>query len=266
MSFGGTKPRLSGAMKAVLSLGLLLLAACAPAASERALSVAAAASLREVVLDAAGAFHAQRGGAAPVLVFEASSTLARQIGEGATVDVFLSADRENVVRAGARVRPDAAAVFLANELVLAVRADDRDAPRDLAPFAEAGLALGLAGEAVPAGRYARNYLQSLGLLGRFDGRVAIGNNVRATLALLESGAVRGAFVYRTDAVAAGPGIEIAHVAPRAAAPVVYLAAAVESGPGNELHPDAGAFLAYLGSPKFLAVAEARGFAAPEQRP
>ena len=251
-------------MKAVLSLGLLLLAGCAPAADERSLSVAAAASLREVVLDAAGAFHTQRGGTAPVLIFEASSTLARQIGEGATVDVFLSADRENVVRAGARVRPEAGAVFLANELVLAVRADDREAPRDLVAFAEAGLTLGLAGEAVPAGRYARNYLEGLGLLERFDGRVAIGNNVRATLALLESGAVRGAFVYRTDAVAAGSDIEIAHVATRKAAPVVYLAVAVEAGPGQTPHPDAAAFLEYLHSPEFLAVAEGRGFAAPDR--
>lgn len=253
-------------MKGLLPLALLLLVGCAPSSKERPLSVAAAASLREVVAEAAQVFHAERGGVAPVLIFEASSTLARQIGEGATVDIFLSADRENVVRAGARVRADGTRVFLANELVLAVRADDRDAPRDPTAFAESGLSLGLAGEEVPAGRYARNYLGGLGLLERFEGRVALGNNVRATLALLESGAVRGAFVYRTDAVAAGPGIEIAHVAPRAAAPVVYLAAAVESGPGQGLHPDAGAFLEYLGSPKFLAVAEARGFAAPEQRP
>lgn len=252
--------------KALLGLAVLCLAACGPAAEEWPLSLAAAASLREVVAEAAAAFHSQRGGAAPLLNFEASSTLARQIGEGAAIDVFLSADRENVVRAGARVRPAEARVFLANELVLAVRAGDRDAPRDPAAFAESGFTLGLAGEEVPAGRYARNYLEGLGLLERFAGRVALGNNVRATLALLESGAVRGAFVYRTDAVAAGPGIEIAHVAPRAAAPVVYLAAAVDAGPGQSPHPDVAAFLEYLRSPEFSSMAEARGFAAPEQHP
>jgi len=241
---------------------LLLLVACAPSAKERPLTVAAAASLGEVVRDAAESFHAQGGGQQPVLIFEASSTLARQIGEGASVDVFLSADRENLVRAGRRVGVAGAAVFLVNELVLAVRADDRDVPRDPAAFAESGLTLGLAGEEVPAGRYARDYLRELGLWDRFEGRVALGNNVRATLALLESGAVRGAFVYRTDAVAAGPRIAIAHVAPRESVPVVYFAASVETRPGAPSHPDTAPFLAYLRSAEFGQHAAARGFVAP----
>jgi len=249
-------------VRALLTLALLVAAACAPATAERPLTIAAAASLRDLVTEAAQRFAVEHNVPEPTLVFEASSTLARQIAEGGAVDVFLSADRESIERAAPRLEPTGARVFLANELVLAMRSDLRDPPTDPAAFVAAGLTLGLAGEAVPAGRYARAYLRELGIWEQLEGRIALASNVRATLALLQSGAVDGVFVYRTDAIAAAQDVVVVHAATRDSAPVVYVAAAVTPARGGP-HPMAQAFLDHLGSAEFLALATARGFLAPD---
>lgn len=243
-------------MRLLLPL-LLVVAACSPSAGEGPLTVAAAASLRELMTDVAAAFAVEHGCPAPTLAFEASSTLARQIAAGAEVDLFFAADAESLERAGSRVDPKAARAFLTNELVLAVGAELAHPPRDLAELAQSGLMLGLAGPEVPVGRAARRYLTSLGLLEDFKGRIALGSNARSTLALLESGAVDAVLVYRTDAALAARA-RVVHVAPWAATEIAYYAASVEPARGQR-HPRAAALLEFLASERFGELAAARGF-------
>jgi molybdate transport system substrate-binding protein len=143
------------------ALLLPLLAACGGAeAPERGPTVLAASSLQGALEEAAGAWTA-RGHPAPVLSFAATSALARQAEQGAPADLFVSADRdwmdtleqEGLLRAGTRRD------LLRTRLVLVTRRGG--AVRSIGELGDGRLALADPG-AVPAGKYARAALESLG--------------------------------------------------------------------------------------------------------
>jgi molybdate transport system substrate-binding protein len=232
-----------------------------------ALQVAAASSLRELLEDTAPLYVARDGGALPTFAFEASSTLARQIGEGAAFDVFLSADDANVDRVAAQIDPATRRAFLGNRLVLAGRPGLAPAPTGPQALAQdpafARTSTAWAAPAVPAGRYAREWLTAQGLLAPIEARAVNADSVRAALALLESGTVDCAFVYRTDAmVAAKTGVTVLWTAPEDAAPrIACVAAALVRAQGGRAAA-ARAYLGWLGSEEFLARAADAGFLPP----
>ena len=111
---------------------------------------------------------------------------------------------------------------------------------------------------MPAGRYARAWLAARELLAPLQPKIVSADNVRAALALVESGAAAAAIVYATDARIARRA-RLLFAVPAAEDPgVVYVAAAVRAG--NE--QAAAAFLGWLGSAEFLAAATQRGFLPP----
>jgi molybdate transport system substrate-binding protein len=240
------------------------------AAGAVTLHVAAASSLRDVLEDAAPLFTARHGGAPPVFSFDASSTLALQIGEGAAFDVFLSADETSVDRVAARVVPGTRRAFLSNRLALAGRAGLSPAPADPAALVEqaafAGTTVAWAGPAVPAGRYAREWLGAHGLLAPLEARAVNADSVRAALALLQAGAVDCAFVYRTDAlVAQDAGVSLLWTAPAADEPRILFVAAALARAEGDAELAARAWLDWLGGQEFLALAERAGFLPPPAR-
>jgi molybdate transport system substrate-binding protein len=95
---------------------------------------------------------------------------------------------------------------------------------------------------VPAGVYARQYLERAGVWALVQPKVIPAGSVRLALAAVESGAADAAIVYRTD-IAAARGAQVALVIPAEAAPrIVYPAAITRSAP----HAGAAArFLAFL---------------------
>ncbi len=128
-------------------------------------------------------------------------------------------------------------------------------PRELTAAAIGKIALADPA-AVPAGVYAREYLQSLGLWTAIEPKVVPTLDVRAALAAVDSGNVDAAFVYRTDAAIAHRAT-IVYVVPPAQGPhIVYPVAIVAGAP----HPAAArAFFAYLRGPKARAVFDRFGF-------
>lgn len=181
----------------VASVSGLAIAGCRkPVAG--ALSVLAAASLREAITEVAAAFTLDRKtDVRPV--FDGTPRLARQILEGAPADVFASADeawmdeleKNGALAAGTR------ADFAASSLVVIVRKDAADAPKTLADLAKVRR-LALAGEHVPAGRYARASLKSSGVWDAVAPRVASGDNVRVALEWVARGEADAAVVYASD--------------------------------------------------------------------
>lgn len=242
---------------------LLLAAICACAGAHAAtVTVFAAASLQEGMDAAARAFEAASGHRV-VVAYAGSNVLARQIEAGAPAELFVSADADwatHVERrrlAAAPPRP-----LLSNELVLVAPA--RSAVRlRLAPGVDLagaldGRRIALANpEGVPAGRYARAALESLGAWRAVEGRVAATDNVRAALALVARGEAALGVVYRTDA-AAEPKVRIVDAFPRGShPPVVYpLLRLKRAGPA------AAAFEAWLLGPEAREVFRRHGFAAP----
>ena len=164
--------------RAALAAVLLL----AGVARGEEIRVCAAASLSEVLADIGA-----RSGERVVFNFAASSTLARQISEGAPCDVFVSADERSV--ASLETFP-----LLTNKLAVVVA---RDAPfGDLRGVRTLAIA---EPSSVPAGIYARRYLESRGVWETLEPKIIPTDNVRAAMSAVESGNADAAIVYVTDA-------------------------------------------------------------------
>lgn len=198
------------------TLLLLLLALPLHAAEVRVL---AAASLTDALQEIAREYG-QRTGDRIVFSFGASSMLARQIEAGAPADVFLSADERSMDRVQTAVR----ASVLSNSLV--VVGDLRIAhPRDLLRARTIALA---EPSSVPAGIYARQWLETVGLWKAVQPKVIPTENVRAALAAVASGNADAAIVYRTD-VRIARQVRVAYAVPRAQTPRISYPFAVLRG-------------------------------------
>ena len=165
-------------------------------------TVFAAASLTDSLRELQVVYEKQTG-VKIVLNLGASSTLARQIEEGAPADIFFSADEvkmDRLERQGMIVKATRQS-RLSNSLVLIVAAAEGApvrSPQDLAKTAIKRIALGDP-KAVPAGVYARAYFERLGLWKTVSPKVVITENVRAALAAVEAGDAEAGIVYKTDA-------------------------------------------------------------------
>jgi molybdate transport system substrate-binding protein len=184
---------------------LILLAAAGPVSTvghAPAIIVAAAVSLTDALT--AAAREAPGFDADQIhFNFAASNVLARQIVNGAPVDLFISADEAQMdVVATAGMLADGTRIDLLTNQLAVVVPDDRPRTfagiRDLLDPAFKRIALGDPA-AVPAGVYAKSYLENAGLWGSLQPRVVPTVSVRAALAAVDSGAADAAIVYRTDA-------------------------------------------------------------------
>lgn len=243
-----------------LVLAATLAAGCGSVEGGERLEVFAAASLRDALTEVAGRYHA-RTGIEPVLHFGSSGLLAVQIERGAHADVFFSAgdaEMERLERAGL-IEPGSRRELLSNQLVVVVPAGAGSIadPRQLCNEAIRLLALANPGS-VPAGRYARRWLESRGLWKDLEERVLPCIDVRAALAAVEHGGADAGLVYRTDAAITG-GVEIAYAVPDEQAPGIVYPAAVVAGSARA--QAAHAFLEHLRSPEARAVFERHGFRA-----
>ncbi len=250
--------------RAVVALLLLALlgAACGRRGPER-IHFYAAASLTDAVAEIVTAWEAD-GGRPPVLpVFASSSTLARQIREGAPAQLFLSANEQwmdYLVHETERVRSDSRLDLLANRLVLVVPPGNPagiDSPADLTQRID-GLAIGDP-DHVPAGIYAVAWLQSAGLWQQVKRELRPAKDVRAALAYVEKGSVDAGIVYFTDAQAGNVEV-VAVLDGRLAPPIRYPLALIEpEDDDEELAPAALSFYRWLTSPRAAAIFRRHGF-------
>ena len=195
------------------------------------ITVSAAVSLTDALTAAAGEY-AGGGRGAIRFNFAASNVLARQIVNGAPVDLFISADEAqmDVVGQAGLIQEGSRVDLLSNQLAVVV---PNDRPRtfgsvkDLADPAFRRIAIGDPA-AVPAGVYAKQYLEKEGLWQAVASRIVPAGSVRAALTAAESGAVDAAIVYRTDARVALKAT-VAWVVPTDRGPrIVYPAAIVKA--------------------------------------
>lgn len=238
-----------------MALGTLLAVASTAGAGEEVV-VFAAASLADALREIGSAFEA-RTGHRVVLSFGGSNDLARQIRAGAPAEVFVSAsaermdevERAGLVASGQRVD------LLSNRLVVVVPVSAAAGPTSAEGLTSVRrLALGDP-EAVPAGIYARRWLESRGLWERLRERVVPTLDVRAALAAVESGNADAGIVYRTDA-AISKRVRVTLEVPEGEAPrIVYPGALLATARG----PAARAFFDHLRSPEARGVFERLGF-------
>lgn len=169
----------------------------------------AAASLTDALTEIGRDWKA-RSGHPVVFSFGASGDLARQIAAGAPADVFFSADVDRVralERAGL-VRPGDCVEALSNVLAVVVPSAAPASvrtPEDLLKLRRLALA---DPEIVPAGAYARQWLESLGLWAKLRDRLVPTLDVRAAVAAVAAQGADAGIVYRTD-VTPTSGVRIA---------------------------------------------------------
>jgi len=209
-----------------MSLGpmgwMVLLALAGARIQPEEILVFAAASTTDSLQEIATRFERQTGERV-VFSFGASSELARQILAGAPADVFFSADREQMDRLAAAglVQREAIRPLLSNQLVVIVprgSAVEIKSPADLRSLPTLALA---DPEAVPAGVYARHFLEASGLWRALRTKVIPTLDVRAALAVVETEHAAAAIVYRTDA-ASSKRVRVVYRVPRAQGPdIVY---------------------------------------------
>lgn len=208
-----------------LTLAVLLggLLSCSGALGRRAdadasgLRVFAAASLRDLLEDTQGAdelpLRISTGG---------SGLIAEQLLAGAQADVFISAGEaevERLVEAGLARREDVRLLFRNRLVVIAPAGAPKSfEPADLASAGRVSLAHP---KAVPAGRYARRWLEEEGLWEAVAPRVVQGLDVRAALAAVASGGADYGIVYASDA-ARFDSVEVVYRVPDGEGPrIVY---------------------------------------------
>lgn len=237
-------------MKAPL---LLLFASLAAGAAE--LRVAAAASLAEAMGEIVSAYEKAHG-TKVTPVFAGSNVLARQIEEGAPLDVFVSADKATMEKSAAAGLVRDVAPLLSNALVVAVATDSEakvSSAEDLGTFRR--IAIGDP-TAVPAGVYTKEWLVKKGLWESIGPRCVGSENVRSALAVLEAGNADAAIVYRTDA-AVSKKVKVAWTVPEGEAPAVVYPAAVCTA--TRQPAEAERFAGFLRSEEAKKIFTARGF-------
>jgi len=229
-------------------------------AQPRPVLVFAAASLKTALDAIAAAWHRESGKEATIS-YAASSTLAKQIDNGAPAELFISADQEwmDYLQERNLIDPKTRIDLLGNRLVLTAPASTGSSTRIAPGFPLARLLgnghLAMADpDAVPAGRYGKAALTALGVWQAVAGRIAAAENVRAALLLVARGEAPLGIVYQTDA-AAEPGVRIVGAFPPDSHPPIVYPMALTRAAG----PEAPALAAYLRGSAARALFEAQGF-------
>jgi molybdate transport system substrate-binding protein len=241
-------------------------AAAARAAPAPELMLYAATSLRDALAELEP--QLERACAIELRInYGGSGDLARQILAARQADLFFSADEAEMERVAAAglLEADTRRSLLSNQLVW-IESTGGDAnrpslftqPFDAAQAADARLQwLSLANtDTVPAGKYARAYLQQIGQWEALRPKVLPGVDVRAALAAVERGGALAGIVYRTDA-ARSKSVRILHAVPLEDGPrISYPLAALSGRPQLER---ARALADALGAAACAAVFERHGF-------
>jgi molybdate transport system substrate-binding protein len=215
----------------IVGLTLALVASCKRGAAhdhraeQAELLVFAAASTAEPLADLGREFEHERGTKVRFSL-GASRDLGRQIRAGAPADVIVSADVETVeglLRDGLAPKGSAKRI-MSNLLAVVVPTSSHLEIRGAGDLARAShIALGDPA-IVPAGRYAKAWLEKAGVWGALEPHVVPTLDVRAALAAAENGQADAAIVYRSDA-AISSKVRVAYDVPREAAPAIEYVAA-----------------------------------------
>ena len=231
---------------------------CASLATDRPqLLVLAAASLSDVMPEAAQVFK-ERTGVDVKFSYGASQMLATQIVAGAPAGLFIGAGAFPARLLEAEGLAAAEPVdLLSNRLVLVSRPDTIDLSSinllDTAIVERVAVANP---DLAPAGRYAQEALETLGLWDGLQRKLVLGADVRATLAYVHSGNADVAVVYRTDARIAGD-VDVADIVPEDSYPRIVYPALVVLGSGQET--SATQFLKFLQSDDAARLFRRHGF-------
>ena len=239
-------------------LALILLAASF-SIQEPPVVVSAAISLSGALEEIGKAYKAQTG-VDLRFNFAASNVLARQIANGAPADIFISADESQMDYAQAQraIDPASRVRLLGNRLVVVVPSGRTVNWTDARALLSADVKRVAIGDpaGVPAGGYAKQYLEKIGIWHSLQPKLLPLANVRAALGAVESGGAEAGLVYASDARVT-PRVQVALLIDGPGAPVIVYPAAITAR--SKARATAAKFLQYLRSPAATAIFARHGF-------
>lgn len=228
--------------------------------SENKLTISAAASLKDA-LEEIEEVYEQQNEVDLLLNFAASGTLSKQIEQGAPVDVFLSADEDNFTSLVKKklIHKDEAIHLLKNELVLISPMNSNLASIEDIIKADK-IAVGIP-ETVPAGKYAKEALENLGLWKQLEDHVIYAKDVRQVLSYVETGNVSAGVVYKTDSYVTDKVKKVATIDSTLHSPIVYSIGVVRTSKNKEKSND---FYEFLQDKKAMSIFGKYGFNAVDE--
>lgn len=211
--------------------------------------VFAAASMKTALDEVAAAWKAKTGKEVSIS-YASSGTLAKQIEQGAPADIFISADLRwmDYLEKAKLIQPATRKNRLGNKLVLIEPAGASSKLKiakgfDLAGAAGDGKIAVCTIDSCPAGIYAKEALESLGVFASVEAKLAQADNVRRALNLVSLEEARFGIVYATDAKS-DPKVKVVGAFPESShSPIIYPVALTAASS----NPEAASFLAYLSS-------------------
>jgi molybdate transport system substrate-binding protein len=231
--------------------------------SRVSLTISAAASLQEAIGEVETVYRFGHTTVDFRNNFGSSGTLAREVEQGAPVDIFISAaakpmddlQGKGLIATGTRVN------LLRNSLVLIAPLDSK--LQGFAGLSDASTRLIAVGDpaSVPAGQYAQQTLNALHLYDEVKGKLVLGKDVRQVLTYIETGDADAGFVYATDAQISRRVRVVAIVPESAHEPIVYPAAVVKT---SENQDAARSFVEFLGSSEAKAIFTKHGYTLASQ--
>lgn len=190
--------------------------------------------------------------------YDSSGKLKTQIEEGADVDVFMSAAMKqmNALDEKELMVKDSIIKLLENKIVLIV---PKDNDKGIAVFEDIIKADTVAvgdPESVPAGQYAKEAFENLGLWDEVSAKSSLGTNVTVVLNWVSEGSADAGVVYSTDAASKENVIVVAEAPEGSVSPVIYPVGIVKSSTKQDASK---LFVEFLKSEEALIVFEKYGF-------
>lgn len=246
-----------------LTLAAAVTCALFTLSAQAKITVFAAASMTNALTQVAEEYKQQHPQQEITFSFASSSTLARQITEGAPADIFVSADQKwmNFLAEKQAIEENTRFDVAGNSLVMIAPANSPiekvDLTNDKWQSALEGSFLAVGDpEHVPAGIYAKSAFTALKQWEQLEKRLARTDNVRKSLLLVEKGEAPLGVVYKTDAAASAGKVKIVAIFPEGThKPVEYPVAIVKDHKNSETSE----FLDYLKTEPAKKVFQQHGF-------
>lgn len=233
----------------------------------RTLTVFAAASLTDAFTEIGANFDAANAGVTTTFNFAGSQALRTQIQEGAPADVFASANNKEMTALieTSFITAESSQVFLSNQLVVILPANNPAGIDSLEDLASAGNKIVFAAEEVPVGKYTREALDKMNASFGSDFKdkvlanvVSNEDNVKQVVAKIQLGEADAGIVYTSDAVAA-PELQRIEIPADLNVIAKYPIAPLVESANADL---AQAFVYYVLSDEGQAILQKWGFASP----
>ncbi len=239
---------------------VVLLASTGCIKKQTDLNVSAAASLTDALKEINSLYLQQNSGVALTANFAGSGTLQKQIEQGAPADVFISAapTQMDSLQNQGLILSETRRDLLNNNVVLIVPDDNKLNITGFADLAGDNIKRIAIGDPkfVPAGTYAQQIFDELGIADQIQTKLILGSDVRQVLSYVESGNVDAGIVYSTDALASDKVKVVASAPEDINAKVAYPVAVIKSS--NNADP-AKTYINFLFSHEARLIFEKFGF-------